>query len=39
MFFYLSSSLEPLFFSAAIEHYFSNHSTNKGKIFCSQNES
>ena len=22
------------FFSAAIEHYFSNHSTNRGKIFC-----
>ena len=28
-----------LFFSAAIEHYFSNHSTKEGKIFCSQNGS
>ena len=33
MFFYLSSSLEPLFFSAAIEHNFSDHPIEVGKIF------
>ena len=34
MFFFFSSSLEPLFFSAAIEHIFSDHPIEVEKIFC-----